>query len=65
MKTMAIHLGPLENPTSLANTLNGLAGSQQHDEFRGETFVVERVLTFQVIPWGGALHVVALVEVRS
>jgi hypothetical protein len=65
MKTKAVHLGPIENPASLANTLNGLPGSHHHDEFRGETFIVERVLQFEVIDWQGTLHVVALVEARS
>jgi hypothetical protein len=65
VKTKAVHLGPLESPAALANTLNGLAGSQQHDEFRGETFVVGRILQFEVITWQGSLHVVALVEVQS
>ncbi|HEU5438892.1 MAG TPA: hypothetical protein VFU88_06360 [Ktedonobacterales bacterium] len=65
MKTKAVHLGPIENPASLANTLNGLPGSHHHDEFRGETFTVERVLQFEVITWQGTLHVVALVEARS
>ena len=65
MKTKAVHLGPLESPAALANTLNGLPGSHQYDEFRGETFVVGRVLQFEVIAWQGTLHVVALVEVQS
>jgi hypothetical protein len=65
VKTRAIHLGPLETPTSLANTLNALEGSQQRDEYHDSTFVVERVIDFQVITWAGTLHVVALVEVRG
>jgi len=59
---IARQVGPVTGPEGIAQTLNGLTGSQYQDIYGGGTFRIKRVLQFQVVREGQTDWVIALVE---
>ncbi len=55
-------VGPVTGPEGIAQTLNGLTGSEYQDLYGGGTFRIKRVLQFQVVREGQTDWIVALVE---